>query len=69
MMLNVIAHDELMNIDNSYQAIEVYKGMPLIMNNYDSNSNTDLTWIIYVVLAIVIVVACCLTYYFLHKKN
>ena len=43
--------------------------MPLIMNNYDSNSNTDLTWIIYVVLAIVIVVACCLTYYFIHKKN
>ena len=43
--------------------------MPLILNNYNSNSETDLTWIIYVVLAIVVIVAGCLTYYFLHKKK
>jgi len=35
MILNVIVHDEWMNVDNSYKSIEVYKNMPLIVNDYN----------------------------------
>lgn len=34
MMLNIIAHDNWLNTDNCYTAVEVYKGMPKIITTY-----------------------------------
>ena len=69
MMLNIIAHDNWLNVDNCYRAVEVYKGMPTIITSYKDDSATDLTWIIYVVLAILIVAAIILLILFLRKRK
>lgn len=71
-VLNVIASD-LTNSKSSaaYQAIKVHRGMDPFDNDYDDNSSSDdLTWIIWVVLAVVIVaVGVALVLFFYHKKT
>lgn len=69
MMLNVIAHDNYLNVDNAYNSVEVYKGMPTIITTYKDNEADDLTWIIYVVLSIIILAVIIFLILFFNKRK
>lgn len=71
-VLNVIASDSTNSRSAAaYQAIEVHRGMDPFDNDYDQNSDSkDLTWIIWVVLALIVVaIGVALVLFFYHKKT
>ena len=71
-VLNVIASDSTQSRSAAaYQAITVYRGMDPFDNDYDHNAESDdLTWIIWVVLAVIVVaIGVALVLFFYHKKT